>query len=156
MYCCIALRWVYSLQQLLYCFLYHHFYSALFSGCLAAASALCPPRQLLGAIGRFSAYSLLGAGLSAVLLIPTYFSLRLTSAADDAFPSAVTHYFDLFDYIGQHFMLVPLDHPQAVCPTMYSGVLTLILIPIFLSGQVSFPAAEIYASGFAADYDSQL
>ena len=88
------------------------------------------PRQLLGAIGRFSAYSLLGAGLSAILLIPTYFSLQLTSAADDAFPSTVTHYFDLFDYLGQHFMLVSPTIRSGM-PNMYSGVFALILIPVF-------------------------
>jgi len=91
---------------------------------------LARPRQLMGAIGRFGAYSLLGAGLSAILLIPTYFSLKLTSAADDAFPSAVTHYFDLFDYVGQHFMLVPPTIRSGM-PNMYSGVLALILIPVF-------------------------
>ncbi len=86
--------------------------------------------QILKAIGRFIAYSVLGAALSAVLSLPTYFSLQLTSAADDSFPRSITHYFDLFDYIGQHFMLVSPTIRSGM-PNMYAGVLAMLLIPIY-------------------------
>ena len=88
------------------------------------------PARLAGASLRFAFYSLIGAGLSAVLALPTYFSLKLTSAAGDTIPKTVTHYFELFDYIGQHFMLTPPTIRDGM-PNMYSGVLALILIPIY-------------------------
>lgn len=85
---------------------------------------------LLATTGKFAGFSLLGGGLASVLLVPTYFSLQLTSAAGDRFPSTVTHYFDLFDYIGQHFMLLQPTIRSGM-PNMYSGILALILIPVF-------------------------
>jgi uncharacterized membrane protein YfhO len=88
------------------------------------------PRQLLATVGRFGAFSLLGAGLSSILMVPTYFSLQLTSAADDAFPATIMHYFDLFDYIGQHFMLVTPTIRSGM-PNMYCGILALLLIPVY-------------------------
>lgn len=88
------------------------------------------PKQLLASVGRFAGFSLLAAGLSAVLSLPTYFSLQLTSAAGDKMPGTVTNYFDLFDYIGQHFMLTPPTIRDGM-PNMYCGVLVLILVPIY-------------------------
>ena len=86
--------------------------------------------KLLLSILRFAGLSLLGAGLSAIMLLPTYFSLQLTSAANDAFPKTVTHYFQLFDYIGQHFMLVSPTIRDGM-PNMYCGILALLMIPIY-------------------------
>ena len=88
------------------------------------------PGRLFGASLRFAVYSLLGAGLSAVMAVPTYFSLKLTSAAGDSMPRTITHYFELFDYIGQHFLLTPPTIRDGM-PNMYCGVLVLILIPVY-------------------------
>ncbi len=98
-----------------------------------------PGRVLVQTI-QFGGLSLLGAGLSAILALPTYISLQLTSAADDPFPKTLVNFFELFDYIGQHFMA---NKPTVLdgMPNMYAGLLALILIPVyFLSRQVPLKA----------------
>ncbi len=91
---------------------------------------LTKPKPFFGAVGRFVGFSLLGGGLASIMLIPTYFSLRLTSAADDIFPKIVTHSNDLADYINQHFMLVSPTIRDGM-PNLYCGVFVLILIPLY-------------------------
>lgn len=98
--------------------------------CLFQYNNFRQPLKLLASVGRFAAFSLIGGALAAFLAVPTYFSLQLTSAARDTFPTAVTHYFDLFDYIGQHFMLVSPTIRDGM-PNMYAGVLTMLLVPIY-------------------------
>ena len=87
-------------------------------------------KQLLATIGRFIVFTLLSGGLAAVLLLPTYFSLKLPSAAGDSMPTTISHYFDLFDYIGQHFMLTPPTIRDGM-PNMYCGILALLMIPVY-------------------------
>ncbi len=92
---------------------------------------------MLRKIFQFALCSLMAGGLASVLLLPTYFSLKLTSAAGDKFPTTVTHYFDLFDYIGQHLML-PAPTIRDGMPNMYAGLLVVILLPIyFLSSKIA-------------------
>jgi uncharacterized membrane protein YfhO len=91
---------------------------------------------LLYKSGEFGFYSLLAGGLAAVMLLPTYFSLQLTSAANDKFPKDLTFYYDFFDYIGQHSMLTAPTIRDGM-PNMYAGLLILILLPVyFLSSRV--------------------
>jgi uncharacterized membrane protein YfhO len=85
---------------------------------------------LIKKTAQFIGFSLLSAGLSAVLLLPTFFQLRSTSAADDIFPKTLTNYFDLFDYITRHFTAAaPVIREGA--PNLYSGIVVLILLPVY-------------------------
>ena len=88
------------------------------------------PMRLLGQIGQLAGLSILGAALSAVLTVPTYLSLQLTSAAGDKFNGQITHYFELFDYISQHYMLMPPTIRDGM-PNMYASLFALIMLPIF-------------------------
>lgn len=98
--------------------------------------SLSRPGAFFSTIGRFAGFSALGAGLSAFIALPTYFSLQLTSAAGDIMPRTVTHYYELFDYIGQHFILSPPTIRDGM-PNMYAGVVLLLLLPMyFLSRSV--------------------
>lgn len=100
--------------------------------------------RLLIQTAQFIGLTLLGAGLSAFLSVPTYLAIQLTSAANDPFPKTIIHAFDLFDYIGQHFMMTPPTIRDGL-PNMYSGLLALILIPIyFLSRQVTVKAKLLH------------
>ena len=104
--------------------------------CLFQYRSLSRPGPFFAAIGRTVLFTAIGVGLSAVLALPTYFSLKLTSAAGDSIPAEWTHLYDLFDYIGQHFMLTPPTIRSGM-PNLYAGVALLILIPLyFLSKQV--------------------
>lgn len=86
---------------------------------------------------KFAAWSLLAGGLSAILLLPTYFALRATSAADDLMPRTLTHYFDFFDYISRHFTGTVPSIREGM-PNLYCGILVLILIPVyFMSKTIS-------------------
>ncbi len=125
-----------SLALVIYSNYYMAFFVCLFTVLyypVALFTATCQrprPGHLLATSVRFGLSSLLAGGLASVLLIPTYFSLRLTSAAGDRFPSDITHTFDLFDYIGQHFLLTPPSIREGM-PNMYSGLVVLILIPVY-------------------------
>lgn len=124
-----------SLAYILFSNYYIAFFIVLFTIlyfpiCLFQYRSFRQPGQLMATILRFAVFSILGAGLSAIMLLPTYFSLQLTSAANDSFPKTVTHYFQLFDYIGQHFLLVTPTIRDGM-PNMYSGILALLMIPVY-------------------------
>ncbi|NJD03867.1 MAG: YfhO family protein [Ruminiclostridium sp.] len=79
---------------------------------------------------QFAGYSLLSTGLSAILVLPTYFALKLTSAANNIFPKTLTYYFDMFDFITRHFTF-PSPSIREGMPNIYSGIIVLILIPVY-------------------------
>ena len=96
------------------------------------------PIQMIRQIAQLTGLAILGAGLSAVLVWPTYLSLKLTSAANDSFPEKLTSYFDLFDYISRHFMLMTPTIRDGM-PNLYGSLLALILIPVFFfAPKISF------------------
>lgn len=79
---------------------------------------------------KFAGFSLLSGGLSAVLLFPTYFALKSTSAANDIFPKTIHHYFDFFDYITRHFVAASPSIREGM-PNIYCGVVVLVLVPAY-------------------------
>lgn len=124
-----------SLGLVIYSNYYIAFFVCIFTGLyfivtLFEYQSFARPGKLMAAVGRFLAFTALGVGLSAFLSLPTYFSLKLTSAAGDAMPRTLSHFYDLFDYIGQHFILTPPTIRDGM-PNLYSGVLLLILVPIY-------------------------
>ncbi|NCA98433.1 MAG: hypothetical protein EOM70_03545 [Clostridia bacterium] len=114
---------------------YIAFFIVLFTAVYALAALflyqdLPSPWKLTGQLLRIFALSVLGGTLSAVLSWPTYLSLKLTSAADDAFSGKVSEYFDLFDYISQHFMLMKPTIRDGL-PNLYAGLFALAMLPLF-------------------------
>lgn len=87
-------------------------------------------RTKLWTVAKTGALTLLGIGMSAILIWPTFKSLQLTSAAGDAFPKTVESTFDLINYVGQHFMLIEPTVRDGM-PNLYAGVLLLLLVPIY-------------------------
>jgi len=87
-------------------------------------------KEKLFASLRTFALTLLGIGMSALMVWPTFKSLQLTSAAGDAFPTTVESTFELLHYYGQHFMLLEPTVRDGM-PNMYAGILLLLLIPIY-------------------------
>lgn len=98
--------------------------------CLFQYLSIRKPTLLIKRTAQFAYFSLLSAGLSAVLLLPTFFTLKSTSAADDTFPKTITHYFDLFDYLTRHFTVTSPSIREGM-PNLYSGIVVLILIPVY-------------------------
>lgn len=98
--------------------------------CLFKYHSINNPALLIKRTVQFAGFSLLSAGLSAILLLPTFFALRLTSAVDDIFPRTLTNYFDLFNYTARHFSAA-LPSIREGMPNLYCGILVLILIPVY-------------------------
>lgn len=93
-----------------------------------------PVRHFLKRTGQIAGASLLGAGISAVLTLPTYLSLQLTSATTDRFPETWEMRFTLFDFLGRHMV----DMPPSIrdnMPNIYTGVLTFALIPLYIGAR---------------------
>lgn len=87
---------------------------------------------------RFGLITLLGVGLSAVLLYPTAISLADTSAAGDAFPKTPSFRFGLFDFMTQQLMNIPPSIRSGL-PNVYNGLLTFIFLPLYIvSKKISF------------------
>ncbi|MCX7842657.1 MAG: YfhO family protein, partial [Clostridia bacterium] len=104
--------------------------------CLLQYHSFGNPMLLFKKTAQAAGFSLLSAGLSSVLLIPTYFALKLTSAAEDVFPKTLTNYFHLFDYITRHFTY-PSPSIREGMPNLYCGIVILILLPVyFLSKEI--------------------
>lgn len=98
--------------------------------CFFKYNSLRKPCLIIKSTAKFIGFSLLSAGLSAVLLLPTFFHLRLTSAAEDKFPKTLTNYLDLFDYITRHFTAANTFIREGA-PNLYCGIIVVILIPIY-------------------------
>ena len=84
---------------------------------------------------RFAFGSILSACVCAVTLIPVFIILRGSSATSDTFPTTFTSYFDIFDFITSHFAAVDetiRSSGDDVLPNVYCGVLTIILIPLYV------------------------
>ncbi len=130
--------WLYTLS--LAYLLFVNFYMAWFV-CLMTAILYIPflfrfspvnkPLEKLLTSLKMVFCSALGIGLSAILIWPVYQALQVTSAANDAFPSGIEKVASLFDYFGQHLILVE-PTVRSGFPNIYAGVFVLLLIPIAL------------------------
>jgi len=80
---------------------------------------------------KFVWYSLLGGGLSAVLLLPTYYALMATHSVESSFPKEAKFYSNFFDLISRHFT-VALPTSLSGKPNLYCGAMALILIFLYI------------------------
>lgn len=87
-------------------------------------------RRAFSGIWRFAVYSLLAAGLSAILVLPTYLSLRQSSATGDTFPTDWTLTQNMFDFYARFFVGGNPNIREGMA-NVYSGVLILLLVPLF-------------------------
>ncbi len=82
------------------------------------------------------AFSSFGAVLlCAIALVPLIYSLGTSSATKDAFPEEFTTYFNIFDFLIQHFTgveaTIRCSKVDMYLPNISCGVLTILLIPLF-------------------------
>lgn len=76
--------------------------------------------------------TVVGVGLSAVLALPVYESLKLTSASSDAFPQALQFDFSVFAFLSR-FLIGAQPVIRSGLPNLYCGLLLLVLLPLYLS-----------------------
>lgn len=106
------------------------FLALYFPVCLLKYNSARQPMVLVSRIRNFGLYSILAAGLASILLVPTYYGLKLTSAVGETLPSDFKQYFDMFDYLSRHFVIVPPAIREGM-PNLYCGIAVLILIPLY-------------------------
>lgn len=99
---------------------------------------------------KFVASSLVSAGICAGFLIPVYFILSSCSATSGTFPDSAESYFTLFDFIQTHFAGLETTIRSSgddVLPNIYSGVVCLILVPLFIVNKnIKLKDKAIYTS----------
>ncbi len=79
---------------------------------------------------RFGLYSALSAGMAAILVYPTWISLQNASATGDSFPKDMSLTHDMFDFFSR-FFLASKPNIRDGMANVYSGVIILLLIPLF-------------------------
>lgn len=83
----------------------------------------------------FAGASICAAGLIAFMLLPTFCTLQQTSATSGDFPTGTSLYFSIFDFLSNHLASVEptiRSSGDDVLPNVYCGVLTVMLIPLYL------------------------
>ncbi len=82
----------------------------------------------------FGFSSIIAGALAACFLIPTYLILKSCSATSGVMPEELTSYNAVFDFIANHLASVEptiRSSGDLVVPNVYSGMLTLVLLPLF-------------------------
>ncbi len=127
------LTYVLSLAYALYANYYLAFMLCVFLVLYYVTYCVCAQRtgnQIGVSFARFAGYSVLAAGLVAVLLVPVYFALKLTSAAGDGLP-AINSTRDMFELLGRHLAGTSPTIRSGNLPNLYCGVLAAIGVPLF-------------------------
>ncbi len=84
---------------------------------------------------KFAFYSVLAVGLVAVALLPLIEVLSSSSATSGTSPTEYKKYFSVFDFLANHLAATePTIRSSGtdVLPNVYCGMLTLILVPLYL------------------------
>ncbi len=84
---------------------------------------------------KFAFASIVAALICAITLVPVFMILKNSSATSGTFPQTFKSYFDLLDLITSHFALLETTIRSSgdnVLPNIYTGILTFILLPLFL------------------------
>lgn len=91
--------------------------------------------RLPSGIAIFAAASVIAALLAMFALLPTAFILRNCSATSGSFPKDMKIYYTIFDFLANHLAsLEPTIRSSGtdVLPNVYCGILTVMLIPLYL------------------------
>ena len=75
--------------------------------------------------------SLLGAGLSAWILLPTFFALQLTHSANNSFPQTISFYEKWRDIVSNMLAYTEVTSKEGL-PNLYCGLLPVLLLGAFL------------------------
>lgn len=94
-------------------------------------------RKFVGSGLKFTWFSLLAGGMSALVLLPAYLNLAITESADSSFPSKIKFYTDGITQMTGHFALVePINiYDDQSGVNIYCGVIVLILVVLYLLDQ---------------------
>lgn len=113
---------------------------------------------------KFAFCSIGAAMLSAFMLLPVYFILTNCSATSGTFPEEFKTYFSIFDFLANHLAyLDPTIRSSGtdVLPNVYCGILTVMLVPLFIFSNKISVKEKIMSVGilgfmFASCYTNYL
>ena len=128
------LTYIVSLAYCMFANYYIAFMLCIFLVLYYIAYVVREPRNGLTTVkgfGKFAGSSLLAAGLAAVILVPVYFALKTTSAANDILPEETTNTLNFFELLGRHLAGTSPTIRARNLPNLYCGVLTAICVPLF-------------------------
>ena len=112
----------------------------------------------------FTFASIISACLSAFSLLPVYYILQNCSATSGTFPHELKTYFSIFDFLANHLAyLDPTIRSSGddVLPNVYCGILTVMLVPLFIFSNKISSKEKIFSCGilgvmFASCYTNYL
>ncbi len=84
---------------------------------------------------KFASYSIVAALLASVAIFPLITILSQSSATSGSSPTGFTKYFTAFDFLANHLASTDATIRSSgndVLPNVYCGVLTLLLVPLYL------------------------
>ncbi|MCR5215877.1 MAG: YfhO family protein [Lachnospiraceae bacterium] len=81
---------------------------------------------------RFAGYSILGGGLSAILLLPVIRAFHYTVSSNLNWPSSFTEYFSILQMFTRHLMNVEPHLALEHHPNIYCGVAVFLLMPLYI------------------------
>ncbi len=87
------------------------------------------------AAGKFILFSILSGGLAAVALLPTVYALSSCSATSGTFPTELSTYYKIFDFLANHLAsLKPTIRSSGddVLPNIFCGIGTVMLAILYL------------------------
>lgn len=79
----------------------------------------------------FSIYSILGAMLSAILLLPQIYALKTTASSSLDFPDKFEMYFPIMDILVRHLPMLKTHQGLEHFPNIYAGTFIFLLIPLY-------------------------
>ena len=100
----------------------------------------------------FAGSSVLAAMIAAFSLLPVFFILQSSSATNSNFPTTFSSYFSIFDFFANHLAGVEptiRSSGNAVFPNVYCGIITLVLLPLYMFSK-KFSIKEKIASTVVA------
>lgn len=89
-------------------------------------------QNVLLAVGRFALFSILAAGMAAVLLLPELEALNFTEFSEFNFPQKVNWYFSFLDVIARHATGVKKETGLDHWPNIFCSSAVFFLIPLYI------------------------
>lgn len=101
----------------------------------------------------FAGSSVLAALLAAFALLPVFFILQGSSATNSNFPTTFSSYFSIFDFFANHLAGVEptiRSSGDTVYPNVYCGIVTLVLVPLYMFSKKFSLREKIASTAVAA------
>ena len=98
--------------------------------CYASVFQRASLRNFWSSVWRFAVYSVLSAGVAAMLVYPTWIALKQSSATGDTFPKDYSLSQNVFDFLGRFFLTAKPNIRDGMA-NVYCGVLILMFIPLY-------------------------